>query len=115
MSDVIAFDVARWKEKDFQRVVVDLAHTYGWWVYHNPNSRMSASGMPDLLMVREPEILFVELKTEKGRLRPAQEALLSKLKGCGEEVYVWRPRDLQDIKTRLSRKEELCHPSKGNL
>ena len=47
--------------------VVDLARTLGWRVYHTYDSRRSQPGFPDLVLVRE-RILFLELKSETGKL-----------------------------------------------
>ena len=52
---------------------------------------------PDLCLVRGRRLIFAELKTEKGRLTPAQEAWLEAFKALRStapiEVYVWRPAD----------------------
>jgi len=114
MGDLIRFDVARLSEKDFQKIVVNIALTNGWWQYHNPDSRRSASGWPDLTLIREPEIIFVELKAEKGRIRPDQQIILDKLSACGLENHIWRPRDLDKIHGRLSTKGTSCSPKESN-
>lgn len=114
MGEVISWDVKLWKEKDFQNVVIHLAHMFGWWVYHTHDSRRSQPGFPDLVLIREPEIIYVELKTEKGQLSAEQNVVIGKLNNCGQETYVWRPRHLDDIKTRLSRKELLCSKKKDS-
>lgn len=103
MGEVIAWNVSLWKEKDFQRFVIDLAHANDWWVYHNPDSRRSSAGWPDLVLVREPECLFVELKTEKGRIAEQQQTVLKKLSLCQLETYIWRPRDMTEIHARLTK------------
>jgi hypothetical protein len=66
-------------EKQLQAQVVQLASLTGWRCYHTFDSRRSAPGFPDLLLVRPPRCLFVELKTTTGRLRPAQAAWLEAL------------------------------------
>lgn len=38
-------------EKVFQAQVLDLAHLSGWLCYHTHNSRRSAPGFPDLVLV----------------------------------------------------------------
>ncbi len=90
---------------------MNYAKAMKWFAYHNPDSRRSAAGFPDLVLVRPPHVLFVELKTEKGRVSDQQEQLIEMLKACNQEVHVWRPRDLQTIHERLA----LAHPSKGNI
>lgn len=39
-------------------------------------------------------ILFRELKSEKGRLSPAQKIVIAHLEAIGADVAIWRPRDL---------------------
>ena len=102
MSSVIRFDINKFKEKDFQKLVTDIAHQNNWWVYSNPDSRRSAAVWPDLVLVREPECLFVELKAEKGKVSEIQNVILNKLALCGMETRIWYPRDLQEIHRRLA-------------
>lgn len=104
MGDVIAWNIARWSEAAFQKHVIDMAHAHGWWVYTNPDSRRSAAGWPDLVLIREPECLFVELKKEKGRVSEAQQTILNKLALCNMETHIWYPRHLDQIHERLSNK-----------
>lgn len=85
-------------EKRFQEQVIQLANLSGWLCYHTHDSRRSAPGFPDLVLVRPPEIIFAELKTEEGRVRPEQRAWLEALGACpGVEVRVWRPAAWREI------------------
>lgn len=70
-----------------------------------------AKGWPDLLLVHRSQqrLLFVELKADKGRLRPEQSRVLSLLWQIVEgptrewaEVYVWKPADFEQIRRILS-------------
>lgn len=92
-------------EKQFQAQVVELARLYNWLVYHTYDSRRSAPGFPDLVLVRPPRLIFAELKSEEGRARPEQRTWLEALSGCTQapESHLWRPRDLQEIQTLLKR------------
>jgi len=79
-------------EASWQQTVVDLAELTGWWVYHNPDSRRSTPGFPDLVLIRAPRVMFLELKRETGRLSTAQREVLAELEVCpGVEVHVARP------------------------
>ena len=83
-------------EASWQSTVVDLAELTGWYVYHNPDSRRSQAGFPDLCLIRAPRILFMELKRENGRLSAAQKEVIGHLEACpGVEVHVARPSDWQ--------------------
>jgi len=69
-------------EKQFQSQVLQLAKLSGWLTYHTHDSRRSQAGFPDLVLVRPPAIVFAELKTEAGKLRPEQAAWLEAVGGC---------------------------------
>lgn len=60
-------------EKQFQQAVLELFSVYHWRTYHNPDSRRSTAGFPDLVCVHPKlGVVFLELKREKGRISPAQ-------------------------------------------
>jgi hypothetical protein len=86
-------------EAEWQRQVIELAELYGWFVYHTYESRRSNPGWPDLVLARPTtgELIFVELKTDKGRLRREQQTWLRLLEDCNQEVHVWRPRDFDEL------------------
>ncbi|HVM69552.1 MAG TPA: VRR-NUC domain-containing protein [Gaiellaceae bacterium] len=83
-------------EKELTTQIVDLARTLGWRRYHTHDSRRSAHGFPDEVLVRD-RLILLELKREKGKLTPEQAAWITDLLNAGAEVYVVRPRDLQQI------------------
>lgn len=85
-------------EAQLQDQVVHVAKLFGWRVFHPWLSIRSAEGFPDLVMVRLSRIIFAELKSDKGRLTPAQQAWRDDLERTGKvEVYVWRPGDWSEI------------------
>ena len=91
------------REAGFQAAVIDLATRLRWKCYHSYDSRRDAPGFPDLTLVREGRLLFIELKTARGRLRPAQSAWLDALTGCFlVETYVLRPADWPEIERILA-------------
>ncbi len=53
------------------------------------------SGWPDLTLGHpgRGELIFVELKTTTGRVRPNQGEMIALLRSCGARVYVWRTGD----------------------
>ena len=89
-------------EEDFMRSVIQIASDCAWAVYHTRDSRRSQAGFPDLTLVRSGEIIFAELKSQKGRIKKEQQEWLDRLRENGHvDVYLWRPSDLQDIIDRL--------------
>jgi hypothetical protein len=99
-----ALKAAEMTEKQLQAAVIAAAHSLGWMVYHTYSSVRSAPGYPDLHMVhtRQRRSLFVELKTQKGKLSPAQQQWILALEDAGCTARVWRPIDwfsgrIQDV------------------
>ncbi len=80
-------------EKDFRQQVVDFARLTGWHCYFTWNSMHSPKGFPDLVLVRPPELLYVELKSDTGKLTAEQEECIDILRQAGQTVFVWRPSD----------------------
>ncbi len=100
------------KEEDFQRQVIALAKLHGFRVSHFRPGRHASGrwatpvqgdgvGFPDLILVRGPRLLFVELKTDTGVLAPAQQAWLDALRAAGQMVAVWRPYNWAEIEATL--------------
>lgn len=83
-------------EDQLQQAVTGMAdHLRIRW-HHEVDSRRSKAGFPDLVLVGA-RVLFVELKTQRGRLRPEQNEWLSALlRAQGVSACVWRPMDLLD-------------------
>lgn len=86
-----------------QEAIVELAQTLGWRVYHTFDSRRSAIGFPDLVMVRE-RVIYAEVKAEGGVLSHAQEAWLGALQAAEQEVYIWEPDQVPEIGRSLQRR-----------
>jgi len=100
-------------EKLFQEQVMKLAKVHGWLTFHTPPFsprqgawRSAGKGFPDLLLVHPTQgrgMVFAELKTDKGKMSPAQEDWAVALVAQGAEWYLWRPSDWDTIVKRLAR------------
>lgn len=95
----------RMSEAEFQDAVMAYAESHGWIVKHISDARrftkngpvgdVHASGIPDLLLIKPPRIMLIELKTMVGKLRPEQERVLNSLYNCSEfYAGLWRPADM---------------------
>ncbi|MDQ8706818.1 VRR-NUC domain-containing protein [Streptomyces sp. LHD-70] len=87
-------------EEQWRRQVREIATRYSWQLqYHTADSRRSDAGWPDEVFghIKQRRTLFIEFKTDDGRLRPAQRAWLAHLSDSGFEVALWRPSDLHTV------------------
>lgn len=81
-------------ENTLQASVIALAERAGWLIHHETDSRRSKPGLPDLICAHPIHgTVFIELKTETGKLRPAQMRWRTTLIANGSRYYVFRPRD----------------------
>jgi hypothetical protein len=97
-------------ETDFQQQVIDAAHLLGWRCAHFRGVRVQrkdgtihyqtpvqadGEGFPDLVLVNPSlrRVLYVELKSDIGKMSPAQVAWQILLERAGQEFYLWKPRD----------------------
>ena len=98
-------------EKDFQDTVIEYAQLRGWKaahfrsvrvqrkngsIYYQTPVQADGAGFPDLCLVRLSRILFIELKSGKDKISPAQNEWLEALADTEKvEVYVWKPADFE--------------------
>lgn len=91
-------------EADFQRTVIDAARLAGWKVCHfRPGMTQRGrwvtpmqgdKGAPDLILAKDGRVLLAELKSDKGKTTPEQDAWLAAAGGHGR---VWRPRNMAAV------------------
>jgi hypothetical protein len=104
-------------EKDFTAAVIALAQSHKWTVAHFRTAKITrkdgsvyyetpvqadGSGFPDLVMVRGSRIVWMELKSHRGKVSEEQKVWLGRLRGATEEVYVFRPADMKRIQEVLA-------------
>ena len=101
-------------EAEFQKAVITLAKLHRWKVMHTQPAQIrpgrwitpntGVQGFPDLVMVSTcgRGTIFVELKAPTGVVSNTQWEWINALEDAGEEVHVWRPKDLDKISARLA-------------
>jgi len=103
-------------ERDFQDMVLEVAHGCGWLTYHTYDSRRSQAGFPDLTMVRGNRLIFVELKSYKGKANEAQEMWLAALADVPHaEVYLWRPGEQWESIVDILQRPEVISASVSSI
>lgn len=89
-------------EKEFTGLVIGtktnpgVARIFSWRCYHTLRSRGSEPGFPDWTLARD-RCVFLELKTETGKVSAAQAEWLHALNTAGVEAYIVRPRHFDQI------------------
>lgn len=84
-------------EAQWRTIVKQLLKAYGWkWSYHPPGKTVrgkyittGSPGFPDFMAVKGGRVVFLELKTTKGKLRPGQGPWLRCLQSVGGNVEAW--------------------------
>ena len=84
---------AAMSEADLQESVRQHCASLGLFHYHPWSSVRSEPGWPDSVIIGR-KVLFRELKTEYGKLSPAQVKVSYLLRAAGANWKVWRPSDL---------------------
>ena len=89
------------RESDFQRAIVQALSYAGWLVMHIPNQSTRGRqrwaglmpGAPDLVAIKRGRVVFLEVKTEKGKVSEKQSEVHELLRLHGMEVRVVRSVD----------------------
>ena len=94
-------DLINQTEKSFQSAIVDLAIIHGWHVHHALPAQirpgvwrthvMGNTGFPDLVLAHPKRgVLFVEIKTVRGRLTNGQKSWIDASSGAaGSRARRW--------------------------
>ncbi len=94
-------------EKQFRQQIVDLLKHTGWKCYFTWTSIHSTPGFPDIVAIKDGEILVIELKSAKGKLTESQKLWLEAFQLTCARVYEWRPSDWEEIVAVLQGKGEI--------
>jgi hypothetical protein len=91
-------------EADLQDAVIEYLQLTGWTVHAERAARTAdgwrtpiqgSPGFPDMVIVKGDRLMFVELKSAKGKLSPEQKVWRDVLIAAGQEWDLWRPRHWQ--------------------
>lgn len=90
-------------EAQWQRTVLDGLRLFGWRAFHDRMAYRSDPGYPDLTAIHtgQRRVIWLELKTERGKLSVAQQEWRDTLLGAGLEWYLWRPSDWSEVEAVL--------------
>lgn len=97
LSDLHQKSALTMLERDLQEAVRQLCQYLHLRYYHTHTSRFSPKGWPDCVIAHPSKpgaLIFRELKREKQRPTPDQQAWLDILTAAGLDAGVWRPVDL---------------------
>lgn len=103
-------------ETPFMHEVIRFAVAQGWKVHHSPKAGVRrdgsvrstpgvTKGFPDLVLVREDRLVFLEMKRETGRVKPEQEQWLADLAKTHAETMVVRPSNLPELRRVLAKED----------
>jgi hypothetical protein len=96
-------------ERELSDNLADTAKVYKWLAYHTFDSRRSEPGFPDWVLIRE-RLLVVELKSERGKVAPAQYRWLKAFEDAGADTRVWRPQHWLSGEIEETLKAEIPSP-----
>jgi Holliday junction resolvase len=92
-------------EDTWQGQVEDLLTIYGWSAYHDLSGQTSGNsgrGFPDLVAIRGPELIALELKKMSGRTTREQVAWIKRFNGVETSAaYVVKPNQIAWLEKRL--------------
>ncbi len=113
---------ARLSEATWMRQVQRLAESLGWWTFHVPaNVRRcphcrcrshhvptcqhqrcgtfdwTNPGLADLLLIKPPRMVWLEIKRDHGQPSPAQQRFLAMARACGQTAEIVWPSDRERV------------------
>lgn len=101
------------KERELLATVRQALRLAGWLTYHTNRSDRSEPGFPDIVAVHKGQrrLIFVELKTETGKLSTEQQTWVRALEavaetareksGCRIDVWIVRPSNLDEFLSEI--------------
>lgn len=90
---------------ELQGAIIEIASLLGWDLkYHTHDSRHSAAGFPDLVLIHmgKRRVVWIEFKVPPDKISPEQTAWHDGLAICDQEVYIVWPEHLEEVKVILT-------------
>lgn len=66
-------------EKTITAAIVKAARSRGWWVLKIAGGAMQRPGLPDLLCIRNGVTVFLEVKTQTGKVSQLQQSVMTEI------------------------------------
>lgn len=94
-------------ELQLQQGVLECARRLGFMAYHTADARRSEPGFPDALILGHGQLIVMEFKTQRGKVRaasltkrgrwlPGQQEWLDAFESAGVPAYLVRPERTSD-------------------
>ena len=84
-------------ESALLQVILQICANHDVLAFHSSDSRRDiGKGFPDLVLVGQDHVLFIELKVTGRYRKPEQTTWGYRLKATGAVYDVWTPRELND-------------------
>jgi len=88
-------------ERSLQNAIVKALDLLGFLVIHIPNQYSKGrvrdagfvSGAPDLIVLKDGKVFFLEIKTQTGRVRASQKLFAERVRQHGFDYFVIRSLD----------------------
>ncbi len=80
------------------------------WITYSPTGKKLKeegvlAGAPDLFILTQDDIYFIEIKIEKGKQSPSQKEFQKNINILGHKYFIWR--SLEDTKQFIKKQEAL--------
>ena len=95
------------RERDVEKMLVREVRRAGGEAYQwiSPGN----DGVPDRIVILGGKVIFVELKSERGRLSPVQKLQIEKLRKLGQRVEVIKgAKGVEEFLRREVMQDEVC-------
>jgi Holliday junction resolvase len=83
-------------ESQIQKEIKEYLQWKGWYVYKNHQSLGSHRGLFDLTAIKNGRVVWIEVKTPRGKVSPFQEQFMKEIREHGGDCIV--AKSIDDLK-----------------